>query len=252
MIEFDDTIQTSDKDSSDDDTASSDTGHDADVELDGEGDEGDLDFELNQTQTGRFRAVQRAIESLYAQRYERARNELPRGPSYLYHVLHTLKDRRPDLFRQELRVSPKTFDTFVSKIETDPVFTNNSQNEQIAIEEQLAITLFRFGHDGNAASLQRVANWAGVGKGTVTLITRRVMTAILRRRFMSEAVRMPTAMEKEEAKVWVEAHSCKAWKDGWCFVDGTLVPLYDRPFWYGESYFDRKCNYSLNVQASQN
>ncbi len=32
-------------------------------------------------------------------------------------------------------------------------------------------------------------------------------------------------------------------------VDGTLVLLDERPFWYGESYFDWKCNYSLNVQV---
>ena len=61
---------------------------------------------------------------------------------------------------------------------------------------------------------------------------------------------MLTEDEKEDAKMWVEAHSCKAWRDGWCLVDGTLIPLYDRPHWYGESYFDRKCNYSLNFQVS--
>ncbi|KAJ7588958.1 hypothetical protein C8J56DRAFT_730587, partial [Mycena floridula] len=60
-----------------------------------------------------------------------------------------------------------------------------------------------------------------------------------------EAVRMPTDEEREEAMDWVERRSCKAWCKGWCFVDGTLVPLYAKPYWYGESYFDRKCRYSL-------
>jgi hypothetical protein len=61
---------------------------------------------------------------------------------------------------------------------------------------------------------------------------------------------MPTPGEKEEAKQWVEKRSsCPAWRDGWCFVDGTLIPLAFRPFWYGQSYFDRKCNYSLNIQV---
>ncbi len=32
-------------------------------------------------------------------------------------------------------------------------------------------------------------------------------------------------------------------------VDGTLVPLYYRPYWYAEAYFDRKSNYSLNIQV---
>ncbi|KAL6301143.1 hypothetical protein BKA93DRAFT_739202 [Sparassis latifolia] len=182
-------------------------------------------------------------------RYQKPRNEFPRGPAYLPHVLTVLKPRRPDLFREELRVSPATFDRIVTEIEQDPVFYNNSQNPQMPVDEQLAILLWRFGHDGNAAGLQQVANWAGVGKGTVLLVTRRVMTAILRPNFRKIAVRFPTEEEKEEAKRWVENHSCRAWRDGWCMVDGTLIPLYDRPYWYGESYFDRKCNYSLNVQV---
>ncbi|KAF8164429.1 hypothetical protein K438DRAFT_1442143, partial [Mycena galopus ATCC 62051] len=107
-------------------------------------------------------------------------------------------------FRQELRISPHTFDRLVDRISDDAVFTNDSRNGQMPIEDQHAITLFRFGHSGNAAGLQKVANWAGVGKGTVTLVTRRVMTAVLRDDFMQEAVCMPTPSEKERAKAWVE------------------------------------------------
>ncbi|KAJ7099756.1 hypothetical protein C8R44DRAFT_552807, partial [Mycena epipterygia] len=159
-------------------------------------------------------------------------------PAFLRHVLGPLKDTRPDLFCQELRISPFTFDQLVDKLSGDPIFANNSNSGQMPVEDQLAIALFRFGHSGNAAGLQKVANWAGVGKGTITLVTRRVMTAILRPDFMSKAVRMPTE----------QAHLCRAWRNGWCMVDGTLVVLFDRPFWFGESYFDRKCNYSLNIQ----
>ena len=82
------------------------------------------------------------------------------------------------------------------------------------VEEQVAITLYRFGHYGNAASLQAVANWAGIGKGTATLCTRRVMTALLRLDFRVEAVSFPNDIEKEAAKEWVENHSCQAWRDG--------------------------------------
>ncbi|KAF7372536.1 DDE Tnp4 domain-containing protein [Mycena venus] len=194
------------------------------------------------------RWVRQNLEEMYAHRYEMPRDTFPRGPAFLRHVLGVLKDTRADLFRQELRVSPLTFDKLVNKLADHPVFANNSTNGQMPVEDQVAIVLYRFGHSGNAAGLQKVANWAGVGKGTITVVTRRVMTAILDPGFMTEAVRMPTPAEKEKAKAWVEAHSCKAWRDGWCMVDGTLVALFDRPFWFGESYFDRKCNYSLNIQ----
>lgn len=177
------------------------------------------------------------------------RDTLPRGPSFLHHVLVALKNERGDLFRQQLRINATTFDALVSAIEDDPVFSNNSNTPQTPVEEQLAITLYRFGHDGNGAGLQEVANWAGVGKGTVTLATRRTMTAILRPNFMKNAVRFPSDAEKEEAKEWVHKHSCHAWRDGWCFVDGTLIPLAIRPSWFGESYWDRKDRYSLNAQV---
>jgi hypothetical protein len=194
--------------------------------------------------------VRRNFQNMYANRYEAPRDQHPQGPSLMQFTLDQYKTFRPDLFRQDLRVSPDTFDKIVEKIAGHPVFSNNSNAPQFPVEEQLAITLFCFGHYGNAASLERVRKWAGTSKGLVKLATRRVMTALLSPDFMQDAVRLPTDDEKEQAKDWVEEHSCKAWRDGWCLVDGTLIPLYARPYWYGESYFDRKCNYSLNIQVS--
>jgi len=194
--------------------------------------------------------VRSELEEMYANRYEAPRNQHPRGPSLMQFTLDKYKTLRADLFRQDLRVTPDTFDQIVEKISDHPVFFNNSNCPQAPVKDQLAITLFCFGHYGNAASLERVREWAGTSKGLVKLATRRVMTALLSPDFMKDAVRLPTDEEKEEAKEWVEEHSCKAWRDGWCLVDGTLIPLYARPYWYGESYFDRKCNYSLNIQVS--
>ncbi|KAF8149232.1 hypothetical protein K438DRAFT_2086887, partial [Mycena galopus ATCC 62051] len=86
-----------------------------------------------------------------------------------------------------------------------PLYANGSTNAQMPVEAQLAIFLFRFGHSGNVTGLHKVANWAGVGKGAITVVT----VAILRPDFMSEFVRTPTATEKEKAKAWVQSHSCK-------------------------------------------
>lgn len=90
----------------------------------------------------------------------------------------------------------------------------------------------------------------GVGIGTVPLVTRRVMTAILRKSFLEDAMRPPSEEEKEIARAWVEKRSCPAWRNGHLMIDGSTIPLYERPAWYGESYFDRKCSYSLNLQVS--
>jgi hypothetical protein len=64
-----------------------------------------------------------------------------------------------------------TFDKILAKISDDSVFFNNSNNLQQPVEEQLAIALYHFGHNGNAAGLQKVANCVGTGKGTVTSAT---------------------------------------------------------------------------------
>ena len=130
------------------------------------------------------------------------------------------------------------FDALVNQISEDVVFTNNSNNPQLPVDIQLAITLYCFGHDGNASGLQSSSTWAGVGKGTVHNCTCRVMTAILCPEFMNNTVQWPTDAEKEEAKEWIEMHSCQAWRDGWCMVDGSLIPLPSQLTWYGESYYD--------------
>ncbi|KAI0073911.1 hypothetical protein K474DRAFT_1602516 [Panus rudis PR-1116 ss-1] len=195
------------------------------------------------------RLIRDYIGNLYKHRYQVPRNPLPRSTPSMHHVLAVLKHERPDHFRRELRVTPLTFDKLVCDIINDSIFHNDSPNGQMPVEHQLAITLYRFGHYGNAAGIKYVASWAGVGAGTVVLCTKRVMTAILRPAFKNQVVRMPTAAEKKKAKDWVEQHSCRAWRHGWCLVDGTLVPLSTRPYWFGESYFDRKCNYSLNIQV---
>jgi hypothetical protein len=190
-------------------------------------------------------------QDLYAHRYNASRKRIERPEPDLPHVLGNYKHKRPDHFRRALRVSPRTFDKLVEEIQDDPVFYNDSPNAQIPVEEQVAIALYRFGRSGNGASLEGVAEWAGVGKGTVLNCTRRVMTAVIRPSFMQKAVRLPTEEEKAAYKDWVEQRSgCKDWREGWAMVDGTLIPLFDRPFWYGASYFDRKCNYSMNIPVS--
>ena len=191
------------------------------------------------------------LKQMYLHRYETPHKRLPKPQEpFIRHLLGRLKNDRPDHFSNELRISPLTFDRLVEVIKDDPVFVSHSDiSPQAPVEEQLAVALYRFGHNGNGASLQAIANWAGIGKGTVELHTHRVMAAFLQPEFMRNSVRWPDEEEKEEAKKWIQAHSCKAWRNGCYFVDGTLVPLASRPYWYGESYFDRKCRYSLNVQV---
>ncbi|KAF8156741.1 hypothetical protein B0H34DRAFT_658467, partial [Crassisporium funariophilum] len=151
-------------------------------------------------------------------------------------------------FRRNLRVAPSTFDALVGRIEGHSIFENQSNSQQFPVEIQLAIALYRFGHDGNAASVEAVAQWAGVSVGLVVKSTRRVIIAFLA--LHDTVVRWPSEDKKEEAREWVENQSCAAWRAGFCMVDGTLVPLFEKPGHHGEAYFDRKSNYSMNIQVS--
>ncbi|KAF7289251.1 DDE Tnp4 domain-containing protein [Mycena indigotica] len=191
------------------------------------------------------------IDAMYARRYENERHKIVRSDDPTMRVaLDTWRYDDPDSFRTDLRVWPKTFNRLVQKLENNAVFHNGGPNKQKPVEEQLAIALYQFGHHSNAASLTSVANWAGYGKGTISKCTTRVIKAILAEDLLRRYVRMPTEVEKEEAKRWVARKAgCEGWRDGWCMVDGTLVPFYARPHYFGESYFDRKQNYSLNVQV---
>jgi hypothetical protein len=144
-------------------------------------------------------------------------------------------------------VSASTFDSLLEMIETDPVFSNASNVSQTPIIKQMAIAMFRFGHNGNAASVEAVAQWAGVSAGTIVNCTRRVMIAFLA--LHDSTIRWPSEDEKENSKQWVEAVSCYAWRDGYCMVDGTPIVLFQKPGFHGEAYFDRKSNYSLNLQV---
>lgn len=168
--------------------------------------------------------------------------------SQLALVLGHFKEHDEERFRKKLRVSPATFDYLVELIEPHSIFYNNSNNPQLPVDIQLAIFLARVGHYGNAASPEDLAQWAGVSSGTVANCTARVMVAILSHH--DDAVHLPTAAEKEEAKQWVEAVTkCSEWRDGFLMIDGTKIPLFEKPGLHGEAYFDKDKNYSVDTQV---
>ncbi|KAF9508691.1 hypothetical protein BS47DRAFT_1277224, partial [Hydnum rufescens UP504] len=172
-------------------------------------------------------------------------NSVPKA-SQLHLVLVLYMGNDLNRFRLNLHVLPSTFDAIVTQIEHHPVFHNNSCNPQFPVPWQLAIALYQFGHFGNAAAVQSVAQWAGVSEGLVVKCTCCVMISILA--MHDDVICWPSTDEKEAAKCWVESESCARWWNGYCFVDGTLIPLSQKPGFHGNAYFDRKLNYSLNLQ----
>jgi hypothetical protein len=171
---------------------------------------------------------------------------IPRCPQLT--LLTWARTHNIPMFRRKVRIIPTTFDSILNLIQDHPIFHNNSNNSQTPIDIQLAIVLNRFGHYGNAASPADIGEWAGVSSGTVTNCTKRVAIALLS--LHDYAIHLPTPSEKEEAKSYSSKQVCPEWKGGFLTVDGTTVPLFQKPGFHGEAYFDRSSQYSLNLQVS--
>lgn len=179
------------------------------------------------------------------------RELLPKSTSLLNICLNYYRIKCPQEFRMYARMNPATVDQLVQKLEGEAVFHNNSSNEerQIPVDQQLFTTLIRMGTYGNGASLSKIGSFCGMGKGTVDLITRRVITAITSSNLRSTHDRWPAHHEKEAAKEWVEDQvQVSEWRNGFCIIDGTLIPLCRKPSQHGDTFYDRKSNYSISVK----
>ncbi|KAJ3546405.1 hypothetical protein NMY22_g2072 [Coprinellus aureogranulatus] len=132
-------------------------------------------------------------------------------------------------FMKMLRVSPIVFDFILTCIKEHPIFGNNSNVPQTAVDIQLAVTLFRMGRYGNAASVSDIARNCGISVGSVELFTERCFTAI--EALHGQFVRPLTDREKEGEKKWIDK-----------------PPSLFGPGWNGDAYYTRKSNYGLNLQ----
>jgi hypothetical protein len=191
------------------------------------------------------------LEAVLQNRYIEPRKSIPREAAIIDLCLTVYRFNFPKEFRRYARMDPATFDRLVASIADADVFQNHSSSgqQQIPVEKQLFIALTRFGTYGNGAALSKIADLAGVGHGTIDLVTRRVITAIQHSDIVKQNIHWPDGEEREEAREMVHQKTgIHAFRNGWCMIDGTLIPLYQKPSWYGERFFDRKSRYSLNVQ----
>ena len=162
------------------------------------------------------------------------------------HLLWWYKEHSPIRFRRKVQVAPDTFDRILSLICDHPVFIGDSVRNKIPVDIQLAIFLNRIGHYGNASSVDDIAEWAGVSVGTVVNVTKRCLLTIIN--LHDQALSSPTADEIQGSKNWCELKVIPEWRDGWLAVDGTTLPLFQKPGLHGEAWFDKSSQYSMNAQ----
>ncbi|TPX61767.1 hypothetical protein CcCBS67573_g08897 [Chytriomyces confervae] len=92
---------------------------------------------------------------------------IPKTPALRNHVLQ-MADKE---FRVHAQMNQQSFHTLVSKIEVHPIFTNNSQNKQIAVNMQLLLALEQLGCSGKGAGVACTSNHVGVSWGSAVLYT---------------------------------------------------------------------------------
>ena len=145
-------------------------------------------------------------------------------------------------------ISPYVFSVILKLIKDHNIFCNHSNVPQSPIDFQLAVTLFRMGCFGNAASVIDVAQEAGCSPGSVEAFTEHCFTAI---ESLYNIFVWPLTADKKEA-VWIDAHMGfkGLWRDGWVMYDGTIIVLYAHPGLDGDAYYTQKSNYGLNLQVS--
>ena len=59
-------------------------------------------------------------------------------------------------------------------------------------------------------------------------------------------------MDSEDAELshrFVEEKTCPAWQNVIFAADGSTIPFFQKPGFFGETFYDRKSTYSVNCQV---
>jgi len=153
----------------------------------------------------------------------------------------------PRQFRSLFRMDSEHFFELLVLIKDHPVFHNQSNNKQFPVQYQLCVFLYRLGGAEGGGSHARTGILLGLGEGTVSLFSNRVLRAILDLR--EEYIQWPTAPKADQIKKRIGDGSRQVFQDCIGFIDGTFIILKYAPFkdWY--FYWNRKSTYAINAMV---
>jgi uncharacterized coiled-coil protein SlyX len=155
---------------------------------------------------------------------------------------HYFTERFPSLSTDEFRAMFRTtragFSALLDKIQDHPVFSNNSTCPQAHPSLQLGVALARLGVHGPGASVSKMQAIFGIGAGTATVYTDRVLQALWD--IKDEWLCWSNAARRQEVGQVMRA---EGFPNCIGFIDETTLPLSQKPAIDGEAYFDRKKRY---------
>jgi len=183
-----------------------------------------------------------ALHQMHTQRYlQRERGGVPKTDAWFKWVFYSASEKQ---FRTAFRVNRSTFQALKSVllVRARAAFCRRRGGSQLSLDLQLAVTLFRVGHYGNACSVDAVADLFGVSVGGVIKSTRRVVKALAG--VAPQHIRWPNTQRRAGLSMYAAE---KFGFDG-CIgaTDGTTFPLAYQPALHPWAYYDRKQRYSLN------
>lgn len=168
-------------------------------------------------------------------RYSIERIQLARPQHFFDSLFPMLPD---DDFRSYFRTTRIGFKSLVETLQDHPVFSNNSRNPQAEPAVQIAVALYRLGSNGNGGSLCKTKNMFNIGSGTAVSYTARVLKAL--NDVSKQYIVWPdNDRRKEIGRVMRE----EGFPGCIGFIDGTTIPLSQKPAMHGEVYYDRKKRY---------
>ncbi|XP_049308660.1 uncharacterized protein LOC125777617 [Bactrocera dorsalis] len=156
----------------------------------------------------------------------------------------TASDIDEPRFKKITRVNWKTFDFILNLVKDDASFNQIRSCKQFPLKAQLAIVLYRLGSNGEGATLSKIAGLFGVSDGGIIQnLTDRIFKELLKHK--DQYLFWPNSDERKKlvSETWGELPNCVG------YVDGTEIPLAEKPSQDSEAYFSRKHQYSVKVQA---
>ncbi|KAI7934654.1 hypothetical protein MJO29_015917 [Puccinia striiformis f. sp. tritici] len=143
-------------------------------------------------------------------------------------------------FKQAVHTTQDGFTWLLEQICGHLIFHNINNSPR----QQLALTIEHPGSNGNRASVRQFSKNLSVGSGTVMKVSQRVIGAI--NSLLNNHIVWPSQARRQEISVVLREEGFMRCAG---FVDGTTIPLHQRPRVDGKVYWDQQKQYSINVQV---
>ncbi|MBW0558834.1 hypothetical protein O181_098549 [Austropuccinia psidii MF-1] len=113
------------------------------------------------------------------------------------------------------------------------MFQNSSQKKQWNPSIQLALALSSVGSNGNGATMGKIGMLFGISHGAIVSYTQRLIQILMK--LKHKVIVWPKMEQQREMYQMIQAEGFPGYI---VFIEGSLIPLSQRPPNDGEAYFD--------------